>query len=77
TCREREQLLESSQDMERLTSSQHCLHELFEAQAAHHPEKTALVYESSRLSYDELNRRANQLACYLTAQGVKPDTLVG
>ncbi|WP_155731781.1 AMP-binding protein, partial [Pseudoalteromonas luteoviolacea] len=77
TCREREQLLESSQDIERLTPSQHCLHELFEAQAARHPEKTALVYESSRLSYDELNRRANQLARYLTAQGVKPDTLVG
>ncbi|TMP76605.1 hypothetical protein CWB73_21570, partial [Pseudoalteromonas phenolica] len=42
-----------------------------------HPEKIALVYEASRLSYGELNRRANQLARYLTAQGVKPDTLVG
>ncbi|WP_138571471.1 condensation domain-containing protein, partial [Pseudoalteromonas piscicida] len=77
TSREREQLLESRQDIECFTPSRSCLHELFEEQAARHPEKIALVYEASRLSYGELNRRANQLARYLTAQGVKPDTLVG
>ncbi|WP_415838999.1 hypothetical protein, partial [Pseudoalteromonas maricaloris] len=33
--------------------------------------------EETSLSYETLNRRANQLAHYLKAQGVKPDTLVG
>ncbi|MDQ0028171.1 amino acid adenylation domain-containing protein, partial [Variovorax paradoxus] len=36
-----------------------------------------LVFEDQRLSYDELNARANQLAHHLIAQGVGPDTRVG
>ncbi|KZN46667.1 non-ribosomal peptide synthetase [Pseudoalteromonas luteoviolacea] len=54
-----------------------CMHELFEARAAQVPEREALEYNGTCLSYQELNRRANQLAHYLVAQGVKPDTLVG
>ena len=54
-----------------------CIHELFEAQARQHPEAIALVYQDSALSYGELDKRANQLAHYLIAKGVKPDTLVG
>jgi len=38
--------------------------------------ETALVFEEHSLSYGELNARANQLAHYLQAQGVCPDTLV-
>ena len=36
-----------------------------------------MVYQDSALSYGELDKRANQLAHYLIAKGVKPDTLVG
>ncbi|TMN47696.1 non-ribosomal peptide synthetase, partial [Pseudoalteromonas piscicida] len=56
---------------------EYCLHELFAEQAARFSKKTALVCDGMSLSYGELNRRANQLAHYLKAQGVKPDTLVG
>ncbi|MDQ3287621.1 MAG: amino acid adenylation domain-containing protein, partial [Pseudomonadota bacterium] len=52
------------------------IHELFEAEAAAHPEAEAVVYEDQRLSYGELNARANQVAHYLLAQGVKPDDRV-
>ncbi|RLJ80977.1 non-ribosomal peptide synthetase, partial [Pedobacter alluvionis] len=38
---------------------------LFEKQVVLTPSKTALIYEESRLSYEELNERANQFANYL------------
>ncbi|MBI6547335.1 non-ribosomal peptide synthetase [Xenorhabdus lircayensis] len=53
-----------------------CFHELFEEQAARSPEKTALVFGDSTLSYRALNEQANQLAHYLIEQGIQPDTLV-
>jgi amino acid adenylation domain-containing protein len=54
-----------------------CLHQLFEAQVERIPHATALVFQGEALAYDELNRRANQLAHYLHALGVGPDVLVG
>jgi amino acid adenylation domain-containing protein len=53
------------------------LHELFERQAAATPDALALIFEVERLSYYELNCRANQLAHYLRDQGVKRGTRVG
>ncbi len=50
---------------------------LFEAQAAQNPGKTALVFVGQQLGYAELNQRANQLAYQLIELGVEPDTLVG
>jgi amino acid adenylation domain-containing protein/thioester reductase-like protein len=57
--------------------AQACVHELFEAQAAATPDALAAVYEDERLSYGELNARANRLAHHLRALGVQPDTRVG
>ena len=37
----------------------------------------ALVFEQQKLTYGELNRRANQLAHHLSGLGVGPDVLVG
>ena len=50
---------------------------LFEAQVAHSPEATALVCEGQELTYQELNRRANQLARHLQGLGVGPEVPVG
>ena len=55
---------------------QHCLHELFEEQAARTPEAVAVEYEGRQLTYRELDRQANQLAHYLQALGVKPEMRV-
>jgi non-ribosomal peptide synthetase component F len=54
-----------------------CVHELFEEQVERRPEATALVFEDQRLSYRELNAKANQLARYLRERGVGPEVLVG
>ena len=52
------------------------LHQLFEAQAAAHPQREALVAGSRRLTYRELNERAHHLACHLRKLGVERETRV-
>ena len=49
---------------------------LFEEQAANSPDNTALVFEDQKITYGELNARANQLARYLQSKGVKSETFV-
>ncbi|WP_419183617.1 non-ribosomal peptide synthase/polyketide synthase [Scytonema hofmannii] len=54
-----------------------CIHQLFEEQVARTPDAVAVVYENQRLTYGELNCRANQLAHYLQSLGVGANVLVG
>ncbi|MFJ6167205.1 amino acid adenylation domain-containing protein [Micromonospora orduensis] len=49
---------------------------LFQRQAANRPHATALVLGDDRLTYGDLNSRANQLARQLIRQGVKPGDVV-
>jgi amino acid adenylation domain-containing protein len=58
-------------------SSPRPIHRLIEARSSRTPEATAVVVEDQRLSYGELNRRANQLAHHLQKLGVGPEDLVG
>jgi len=50
---------------------------MFEQQVDAHPDAPALDSEAGRLTYAELDRRANQLAHRLRALGAEPETLVG
>ncbi|HEX8092018.1 MAG TPA: amino acid adenylation domain-containing protein, partial [Blastocatellia bacterium] len=54
-----------------------CLHALFEAQVIQSPHAWAVVFEGHRLTYAELNERANQLARHLRDLGAGPDVAVG
>jgi amino acid adenylation domain-containing protein len=54
-----------------------CIHELFEAQATRTPEAVAVRFEEERLTYAELNARANQLAHHLRRHGVGAEVRVG
>jgi amino acid adenylation domain-containing protein len=53
-----------------------CLHQLVEAQARRTPQAPALVFEGERLTYAELERRANCLAHELARRGVGPEVTV-
>ncbi len=53
-----------------------CLHQLFEQQAARTPDRIAVADEGGRLTYGELNRRAEQLAGHLRSLGVGPEVCV-
>ncbi|MEO1433644.1 MAG: condensation domain-containing protein, partial [Cyanobacteria bacterium J06633_8] len=54
-----------------------CIQQWFETQVEKTPDAVAVVWEEQKLTYRELNTKANQLAHYLQSKGVKPETLVG
>jgi len=53
------------------------LSELFDVQAESTPDRIAVAFADEKLTYRELNERANQLAHYLRRKGVKTETLAG
>ncbi|HEX4383229.1 MAG TPA: amino acid adenylation domain-containing protein, partial [Myxococcales bacterium] len=58
------------------TAPSGCIHEAFEAQAARRPDAVAVVCGDERLTYRELDERANQLAHHLRGLGVGRESLV-
>jgi len=54
-----------------------CIHQLFEEQVERTPDAVAVVFEDERLTYRQLNARANQLAHHLKSLGTGPEILVG
>ncbi len=50
---------------------------MFEAQVQLQPDNTAIIFNSERLTYRQLDERSNQLAWYLKQAGVQPGTHVG
>ncbi len=74
---ERRRILFDWNDTAREFPHDRCVHELFEEQAAARPEAVALVCGGERLTYAELNARANRLARHLRACGVGAETRVG
>jgi amino acid adenylation domain-containing protein len=61
---------------ERAVSAVGCVHHMIEARVARSPEALAVVDGERRLTYRELNERANRLAHRLRKNGVGPDALV-
>jgi len=75
--RERRQLLVEFNDTSVEAAADLCLHEIIASQAERSPDRVAFGFEHERLTYGELNDRANQLARYLRSRGVGPEMLVG
>jgi amino acid adenylation domain-containing protein len=53
-----------------------CVHTLVEERAQQAPEAIAVVFENQRLTYAELNRKANKLARYLRRRGAATEARV-
>ena len=54
-----------------------CIHDIFTQQVEKRPNAVALEFQTQRLTYAELDQRANQLAHYLRRRGVGPNEIVG
>lgn len=52
------------------------VHQIFEQQVKLHPNKKAVVFEDTFLTYQELNRKANRLARYFMQNGLAPHDVV-
>ena len=74
---ERQRLLVEWNNTQTEFSSDKCLHELVESQVERTPERVAVRDGECQLTFDQLNRRANQVAHFLRQQGAVPDQLVG
>ncbi|WP_423212929.1 AMP-binding protein, partial [Paenibacillus solani] len=74
---EKRQLLETFNDTKAEYPKDQSIHALFEQQAERTPEAAAVIFESARMTYGELNAKANQLAQALRSRGVGADRIVG
>ena len=54
-----------------------CIHQIIEQQVERTPEAVACIFDEERLSYRELNERANRVAHYLRKRGAGPDVPIG
>jgi amino acid adenylation domain-containing protein len=76
TGAERRQIVHEWNQTESLFSDK-CLHQLFSEQTKRTPNAVAVVFEDEEISFDDLNKRVNQLAHHLIARGIGPEVLVG
>lgn len=76
TAAEEQQLLVEFNNMEADYPKDKTIVDLFEEQAGKTPQSVAVVFEEERITYKQLNERANQLAHYLIGRGEKAETLI-
>src|ERR1051325_1237905 len=76
TPAEQRQLLVEWTDTQIDYQEEQSIHELFEAQVKRTPDADSVIFGDERVSYAELNRRANRLAHRVWALGVGPEVMV-
>ena len=77
TERERETLVHEWNDFTRIERADETLPLLFRRQAGHAPERLAISFESTSLTYGELDDRSDRLAAHLRERGIGRGQLVG
>ncbi|HZP39602.1 MAG TPA: MupA/Atu3671 family FMN-dependent luciferase-like monooxygenase [Methylomirabilota bacterium] len=74
---ERRRLLHTWNATEKAVPAGATIHEVFEQQVKRTPDAVAVVAGRRQHTYDELNRRANQVARHLRGLGAGPDVPIG
>jgi amino acid adenylation domain-containing protein len=74
---EQNQILAQLNETRRPLSGAATIHGLFEEQVTRTPEAIALIEGTDRITFGELNRRANQIADYLLSRGLGTQLPVG
>jgi amino acid adenylation domain-containing protein len=77
TTGERHQLLFTFNDTATDYPNDLCIQQQFEHQVERTPDEIALVFGERKLTYSELNERANRLAHHLREMGIGPEVPVG
>lgn len=76
TNREKNLMLQEWNSTDCAFSSEKNMHELFELQVPKSPNGIAVSYNEEKITYKDLNSRANKLARFLLAQGVEQNQIV-
>ena len=77
STKEEELILKTWNDTDKEYPHDKTIHSLFEDQVLKTPNNIAVIYQDIKLTYKQLNDRANQLAHYLIKHhNIKPDTLI-
>lgn len=76
TPREKDLILNKFNDTECTFNKQITIPELFEEQVIKYRDNIALVLDNQKLTYGQLNERANKLALILRKKGVRPNDFV-
>jgi natural product biosynthesis luciferase-like monooxygenase protein len=74
---ERDLVLRDWNDTRTTYDNHLCVHEMVAHQAVRTPDAVAVVFEDRKITYAELDARANKTAHVLREMGVGPDVLVG
>lgn len=69
--------LDNFNETEVVESPQLLIQEMFEKKVENIPDEIAVIFEEEKITYRDLNNRANCLANYLRKQGVGPEVVVG
>ncbi|MBD3226168.1 MAG: amino acid adenylation domain-containing protein, partial [Caldithrix sp.] len=77
SANEQQRLLETWNNTSASVEKELCAHQVFEQKVREYADKPAVVFEDQPLTYDELNRRSNQLAHYLIEGGVGAESKIG
>ena len=77
SSKETNQLLYDFNNTKLEYSKEKTIAQLFEEQVEKTPNSYAVIFKDKKLTYDELNKKANQLAWYLKNQGVKEHDIIG
>ncbi|SFJ86785.1 non-ribosomal peptide synthetase, partial [Thermoflavimicrobium dichotomicum] len=77
TEEEKQQIIEDFNDTRSNESVDQTIHTLFEEKVKRTPDQIAVTFETTSLTYQQLNARANQLARVLRDAGVERETIVG
>ncbi|HEY2491658.1 MAG TPA: amino acid adenylation domain-containing protein [Paenibacillus sp.] len=77
TIEEHNQILHEFNDTQSEYPNDQTILQLFETQLEGNSQQIAIVYKDIRVTYKELNDKADQLAARLRQRGVKPDQVVG
>ncbi|NOQ24125.1 MAG: amino acid adenylation domain-containing protein, partial [Bacteroidales bacterium] len=77
SAKEKNLLLHEFNKTQSVYTSNKTIHEIFEDQVERTPNNIAIIKGCECLTYEELNKKANQLACYCRSNGVSKESKIG